>query len=385
VCSTTVSNHDVKRALFALLVLMASTACDPGPLPAPSRPHPGLLTHAAGKQDSFTSSSRVPLPLDVAIQADRIDEVRTLLASGADPNARWGALGDDLPLRDALVPYRASSSSIVQLLLEHGANPNAAWCPPGSRNLSEFGPPPCTTASALTPLQAAAMVDSRDIVGLLVAAGADPRPRNYTGSSALDYVDDEVAFEMISAALFPELSTRDRVALAWLDALPADVTGARTSVMERALTRPGWARPPAIADSGDWQDGVVQTETRIINRVRTLLRLGVDVNARVDNGLTPLSIALHHRSIRVAEVLLDHGANPNQRFCEFELGTVRKPLDCNVDNGMTPLMWAAGAGEFDIVELLLEFGADSNLKDWEQRTALHYATTRKIWTRLERY
>jgi ankyrin repeat protein len=42
-------------------------------------------------------------------------------------------------------------------------------------------------------------------------------------------------------------------------------------------------------------------------------------------------------------------------------------------------MWSAGMGSVDAVALLLEFKADKSLRDWEGRTAAHYATTRETW------
>ena len=47
-------------------------------------------------------------------------------------------------------------------------------------------------------------------------------------------------------------------------------------------------------------------------------------------------------------------------------------------------MWAAAVGDREAVELLLEFQADRSLRDWADRSVLHYATTREVWDLLER-
>jgi ankyrin repeat protein len=103
---------------------------------------------------------------------------------------------------------------------------------------------------------------------------------------------------------------------------------------------------------------------------------------------------------RVARVLLQNGADVNQRWCElFPAGWIapgyapkhlivrpgepRRDPACNESNGVTPLMWSAGAGDIDAVGLLLEFKADRTLTDWAGRSALHYAVWRNVWDLLK--
>jgi len=67
--------------------------------------------------------------------------------------------------------------------------------------------------------------------------------------------------------------------------------------------------------------------------------------------------ALHNRMIKIIELLLEHGADPN--FSNIE--------------GFTPLMHASMVNEKEIVNLLLNNGAVPNLKDNDGNTALIYA------------
>ena len=212
-----------------------------GPLPEfPQR-------HRDYKADWFPTQSEDRLPLDVAIYSGRIDDVRALLEAGADPNARWGQSGDYFPLQEVLNPGGwpvTEPGETVRLLLKHGADPNAKWCPFESRGPSEGSSPSCVSAKGMTALMFAAILGRADIVEPLLQAGADARPRNWMGGSALDYAYDEIVFELISRSMFPDLATRDRKALEWLNGYRANGTvWARESRRSRGRSR------EAIADT----------------------------------------------------------------------------------------------------------------------------------------
>ena len=97
--------------------------------------------------------------LRASIRGD-LDEVRALLAAGADPNtANW--YGETSLHTAALYGYEA----IVPLLLAAGADPNAA---------NQYGS---------TPLHHAATIGYKTIVQLLLAAGANPTLRNKDGKT----------------------------------------------------------------------------------------------------------------------------------------------------------------------------------------------------------
>nr|CAD7448426.1 unnamed protein product [Timema bartmani]CAD7459786.1 unnamed protein product [Timema tahoe]CAD7593245.1 unnamed protein product [Timema genevievae] len=106
----------------------------------------------------------------------------------------------------------------------------------------------------------------------------------------------------------------------------------------------------------------------------------------------PLRLAIRNRHIEVAQILLEHGADPNKRyFFGSEINLV-SPLDldflqllltfgANPDTrdraGLTPLMKAARSSQgMDSVLLLLSYGADVNAMTdarHDYRTVLHYA------------
>lgn len=321
-----------------------------------------------------------------------------MLESGANPNRRWGQSGDHFPLQEVLDTggdLTPDPVDTVQLLLAHGADPNARWCPFESRG-SYGGGPVCTTRTAMTPLIFAAAVGSREIVELLLQAGADPRPRDWGGESALDYASDEIMFEMISRAQFPDSTTRDAKALEWIsdyDGGPDSRGPKATSPLIRAITLAGHGGvvfppppPPPETVTTESQARVSERGQRaILGRTSILLRLGVDPNQVTEGDLDwpPLTYALVDYNFRAAALLLRSGANPNGRWCAqaFTVNDNRpatRDQNCNISNGITPLMFSAAKRDRNSVALLLDFGANRSLRDWAGRMAIDYATTSEI-------
>jgi ankyrin repeat protein len=372
------------HAIVAFLVIVVACACGPGPLPAP--PASPDYRDPNYVRDSFRSDSDDPFPLDYAIRSGRLDEMRQLLQQGANPNLRWGQTGDHFPLQEVFDRggYGVLNHvEAVKLLLSHGADPNARWCPFESRGRSEWRPS-CTSTLGASALIFAAALGSSEIVELLLTAGADPTHRDWNNGSALDYAYGELMFEAISRAMFPDFRTRDQQALEWLrqsgrfsglNAWESTPTS-RAIALDRGPVLPP---PPVHAFGPSYR---AEQETLRMSRVRTLLRLGVDPNERTTLALsdwTPLAMALWQRAYRVAHLLLQNGADVNQRWCApirywYDKISAPDPA-CNHQNGLTPLMWSASEGHAEAVELLLEFAADVSLKDWAGRSAADVART----------
>ena len=85
----------------------------------------------------------------------------------------------------------------------------------------------------------------------------------------------------------------------------------------------------------------------ILDPVKQLPAAGAPVDAREQNGTTPLMAAALEGHRQVVELLLASGAAVNARTAD----------------GQTPLMYAAINGSPDIVNLLLARGADINARD----------------------
>ncbi|CAG0906441.1 unnamed protein product, partial [Cyprideis torosa] len=93
-----------------------------------------------------------------------------------------------------------------------------------------------------------------------------------------------------------------------------------------------------------------------------LIENGAEVNARDEEGQTPLPLTTLRDRHSIAQVLLSHGADPN----------IRGPLE------QTPLHFASARGHHSIVDLLLAHGADVLATDLEGRTPLSLATTEEV-------
>lgn len=91
-------------------------------------------------------------------------------------------------------------------------------------------------------------------------------------------------------------------------------------------------------------------------------------------GWTALTWASYKGRVEVAEVLLEHGANPNTtgqvivtlicvslpEFCTLTAPSPHLPVQ---QYSVYPIIWAAGRGHADIVKLLLQYGAKVNCSD----------------------
>jgi ankyrin repeat protein len=100
-----------------------------------------------------------------------------------------------------------------------------------------------------------------------------------------------------------------------------------------------------------------------LEMVRVLLEYEVDVDARSENGMTPLNTAPrgNHDDPRVVRLLIERGADPNSRSSK----------------GFTPLHFASKNGRVEIARVLIEHGANVEAKDGEGRTPLDIASEQK--------
>ncbi|XP_034933811.1 ankyrin repeat and protein kinase domain-containing protein 1-like [Chelonus insularis] len=109
----------------------------------------------------------------------------------------------------------------------------------------------------------------------------------------------------------------------------------------------------------------VACQVEDLDTVKLLLEHNADVNAKNNQGQTPLYMVLgvncfYHGSVnlKIIKTLLEHNADPN-----------------NVDNnGKTPMAIACESDDLTVVKILLEHDVDMNWTDLQGRTLLHLTT-----------
>jgi len=89
-----------------------------------------------------------------------------------------------------------------------------------------------------------------------------------------------------------------------------------------------------------------------------LLEHGADPASQEKDGRTPLHFASAYGHLDLARILLEHGADPAAQE----------------NDGRTPLHLASANGRLDLARILLEHGADPAAQDKHGRTPLHFAS-----------
>ena len=143
-------------------------------------------------------------------------------------------------------------------------------------------------------------------------------------------------------------------------------------------------------------------ESMTAEELQHLIDNGLDVNAALPNGYTPLELAALYSPYDVIITLLDNGADINAsdsngngviialifREAPISLDEARELLgkisdvDTVNSQGFTPLFYAVANNNLDAVSLLIEFGADVNVKSAYGDVPLWYANTPECVTML---
>src|SRR5215831_197854 len=309
---------------------------------------------------SFTLSAPV-IAAEHAKLADAAERrdwagVRTLLQSGADVNGaqvdgttalHWAVYNDD--------------AEAVSLLLRAKANVNA---------VNRYDVPPlalaCTNGNAA-------------IVKLLLEAGADANATMKGGETVLMLASRSGNVDVVKALLASAAKTdaRERhgqTALMWAAA------EGNTAVV-RLLIQAG-ADMNATLSSGFTAFFLAVREGRL-DTVRAFLAAGIDVNATlsrgtnaprstagsyirpVDNGTSPLLLAVQNGHFELAIALVDAGADPNDNRSGFTalhtLSRIRKP-DSSDNSDPAPVIGEGHLTSLDFVREIVKRGANVNFR-----------------------
>ncbi|XP_037659118.1 protein phosphatase 1 regulatory subunit 16A [Choloepus didactylus] len=231
-----------------------------------------------------------------------LEEVRQFLECGVSP---------DLANEDGLTALHQCCiddfREMAQQLLEAGANVNAR------------------DSESWTPLHAAATCGHLHLVELLIACGADLLAINAEGNMPYDLCEDEQTLDCLETAM------ADR--------------GVTQETIEGARGAPEW---------------------HMLEDIRSLLRVGADLDTPGDHGATLLHIASASGFSEALALLLEHGAS----------------LSTKDQDGWEPLHAAAYWGQVHAVELLVAHGANLTGKSLMDETPLDVCGDEEVRAKL---
>ena len=274
-------------------------------------------------------------PLISAVKGRDLPTVESLIASGADVNARgssfdWG--------KTAIIEAAIrGDDEISKRLLRAGANVNG---------VDNYGD---------TALMAAAEFGHADLAQLLIEYGADVNATKSNLTTALMIASRKGELEVVKVLLDAD----------------ADVNiglGSGDTALSLAALRGNILIMEALIGKGASVNQNDEKGRSLLFRcigkagpaTKLLITSGADVNERFVNGMTPLMATAYQGDADSLRTLLAHGANVDMRC---------KSTDERVENS-TALHWAAVKGHVDIIVILLEAHSDIEAKDRKGHTAL---------------
>jgi len=291
-------------------------------------------------------------------QTSRIDAVRLLLESGADPNA-----ADDAGVSALVGAAEVDHLGAARFLLNNGARINAR------------------TKSGRTALMESAREGNVEMLRLLLNAGADPQAKDNSSKTALSeavsvYRRPEVVGVLLnSRANLQEKGSHNGVGMALQ---VAELLERYNSVNFFEQAGVALSDNEALILAARWGE---------MEKVQRLLAKGADANARGTRGRPVLTYATRRDDPDVVRLLIEKGASVNARddvgetalmeastegSVEVARALVRSGADVNAssDAGTTALINAAWRGRLEVVLLLIQKGADLNARTRSGATAL---------------
>lgn len=239
------------------------------------------------------------------------------IRDGADVNAVQA--DGSSPLLWAV--YRVDRE-LARVLLQHGAKPNVG------------------NALGAKPLSEAVNLADADLVALLLKAGADPNVGNDDGQTPLMLAARTGSLPIVQALVKAGARVNEREGYRQQTALMWAIAANSPAVVEFLIQRK--ADVEARAAVNDWGNQIT-SEPR--------------AQYRNTGGMTPLLYATRFGCLDCVKLLLKAGA----------------AIDRPTPDGITPLMNAIDNSNFDIANLLLDHGANPHLSDWWGRSAVFLA------------
>ncbi|MFC1605078.1 ankyrin repeat domain-containing protein, partial [Planctomycetota bacterium] len=280
-----------------------------------------------------------------AVISGNVDAVKRLISGGHDVNSRDNE--GQTPLHAAAFRDR---KDVVEILIAKGADIEAR------------------DNEGTTPLLGAAARGHKEVVEFLLAKGADIDGKNNGGATPLSLTvayGTAIHTDVIQLLLDRGANIECR---GGLDCTPLQSTvavgrkevaellithGARVNVMSRYFGTP--AHNAMRENQKDMVRWCISKGIDIppihqaayfgeIDKVRSLLKEGANVNEKDIAQFTPLQCAVLGQNAEIAKLLLESSADVGARNCAHA----------------TPLFWACARGYLDIVKVLVDNGAEVN-------------------------
>ncbi|MCP4550039.1 MAG: hypothetical protein GY835_26570 [bacterium] len=263
-------------------------------------------------------------PLLAAIRSGSVPLVESLINHGADVHRstfpeRWSGLHE---------AARSGNLEIVRLLVDSGVDLAAETTPWGQQAI-EF----------------AVGENHLEVLRFLIDAGADVHAVNEEGTTLLHTAcwqgRAECARMLIDAGLEVDIVDNDGST-----PLQISILNGGAALIEMLLS----SGADIQKTSGDNEESILYRAARFGNgeAVNTLIAHGAKVNAKADDGATPLYGAVIDGSVDIIRMLIDAGAKTDIRLSETK---------------QTPLHIAAAKGLYEIAELLVDNRAKVNRKN----------------------
>uniref|UniRef100_A0A8C1JQ72 Ankyrin 3 n=1 Tax=Cyprinus carpio TaxID=7962 RepID=A0A8C1JQ72_CYPCA len=338
-----------------------------------------LLKHGASIQ-AVTESGLTPIHVAAFMGHENI--VTQLTNHGASPNTM--NVDDHTPLH---ISSRLGKPDIVQQLLQHRASPDATttsgYTPlhlaarEGHKDVASIlldngASLGITTKKGFTPLHVAAKYGKIEVANLLLQKEAPPDAAGKSGLTPLHvaahYDNQKVALLLLDQGASPHAAAKNGYTPLHIAAKKNQMEIA-TTLLEygadtNATTRQGISPLHLAAQEGN------------VDMVTLLLARETAINLGNKSGLTPLHLAAQEDKVNVSEVLINHGATVDPETKQFAVSltiSCYRTFFSHVQNGYTPLHQAAQQGHTHIINLLLQHGASPNELTVNGNTALAIA------------
>ena len=233
------------------------------------------------------------------------------------------------------------NGALVRSLLDAGADVNAPQ------------------VDGMTALHWAVYHDDAETAGVLVRAGANVAAENRYGVPPLSVAATNASADLVTLLLD-----------AGADA-STTLRGGETVLMTAARTGSLGAVRALLAHGADPNAREQRDQTALMWAaaeghapvVRTLIEVGADIHARLRSGFTPMLFAVRAGHIETVHTFLEAGNDVNellQRVREGPDPTVNNASYRPVDDGVSPLILAVRNGHLELAITLVHAGADPN-------------------------